>query len=456
MKSLIVAALALAAAVAPAGAQSPFEGAVPQGKATPEVLSLTLSDAIARGIRANLGAVLAAQSVRSAEGGYQEARSRLLPNLSAHISEMAEQINLDAFGFPGLPGISRIIGPFGVFDSRLALTQEVLNIQSMRATEAASAGLSAAQFTAADARETVALVVTAYYLQSLAAASRVDAAKAQEQTADALYQQALDLKTNGVAPAIDVLRAQVELETERQRLIARSNEFEKAKLRLARAIGLPDGQAIRLADKLPETPSPEIAFDAALAQAYRERNDYQSLAARVKAAELAWRAAGAARLPSVNFHGDYGAQGKSPANSHGTFTAAVSLDIPVFTGGRTSAERLQADAELRRQQAQMDEMRGRIAFEIRSELLDVDSTRDQVEVSRTAVELARQQEQQARDRFAAGVANNLEVVQAQEALATANENHIASLYAYQASRAALARSMGGAEKTLPTTLAGAN
>ena len=454
MKTVGVVALFLAAATA--WGQNPFDGAVAQGKASPGVLSLSLEDAIARGLKTNLGAVLAEQSVQSAQGSYAAVRSRLMPDISAYVSESAQQTNLAAFGFSGLPGISPIVGPFGVFDSRLGVTQSVLNLQSWRNSQAASEGVQAAQFSAADARDTVALVVTAYYLQALAGSSRVDASKAQVDTANALFRQASDLKTNGLAPAIDVLRAQVELQTQQQRLIAVTNDFQKEKLRLARAIGLPDGQAFQLADKLPEEPGSRQTLEEALAQAYRERNDYRSAAAQVKAAALARRAAGAGHLPTVDFHGDYGALGKSLTNSHGSFTAAVSLNIPIFAGGHTKAEEVQADAELRRQQARMDELRGRIAFQIRTALLDLQSARDQVEVSRSSVDLAQQQVQQARDRFAAGVTNNLEVVQAQEALATANENHIASLYAYQAARASLARAIGGADKTLPGILTGTN
>ena len=146
--------------------------------------------------------------------------------------------------------------------------------------------------------------------------------------------------------------------------------------------------------------------------------------------------------------------GKSPAESHGTFAAGVSLDIPLFEGGRVKGEEMQAEAALRRQRAQLDELRGRVAFEVRTALLDIQSAWDQVEVSRSAVQLARQQQEQARDRFANGVTNNLEVVQAQEALATADENYIASLYAYYAARASLERATGSAEKNLPKMLAG--
>jgi outer membrane protein TolC len=141
-------------------------------------------------------------------------------------------------------------------------------------------------------------------------------------------------------------------------------------------------------------------------------------------------------------------------NSHGTYTAAVSLNIPVFQGGRVRGDVLEADALLEQRRAQLADMRGRIAYEVRTAFLDLGAANEQVQVARSAVDLAQQQLTQARDRFAAGVTNNLEVIQAQEAVAMANENYISSLYAFNAAKAALGRAVGGAEKTIPSFLQG--
>ena len=199
----------------------------------------------------------------------------------------------------------------------------------------------------------------------------MDAAQAQAATAEAVYRQAVDFREAGVVPAIDVLRAQVELRTQQQRLIFFRNELEKEKLRLARAIGLPDGQPFRLTDSVPFTAAPPLAVDEAIARAYVSRMDYQSATARLRAAELGRYAAEAGRLPSLAFDGNYGTIGPSLANSHGTYTAAVSLNIPVFQGGRVRGEVLEADAALEQQRAQLEDLRGRIAFEVRTAFLDM-------------------------------------------------------------------------------------
>jgi outer membrane protein TolC len=415
---------------------------------------LTLPDAIDWGLKYNLGTLLSTQGVRAARGAHVVALSKLLPSLTAGATESAQQINLAGFGFPGLPGIAPIVGPFGISDARAYLSQPILNLRSIRDNRAAGQEEKSSSYSNLDARDTVVLVVTGLYLQAVSGASRVDAAQAQATTAEAVYKQALDFKQAGVVPAIDVLRAQVELRAQQQRLIFSRNELEKHKLSLARAIGLPDGQRIRLTDNVPFVAAPPLTVDEALARAYSSRMDYQSANALLRAAELRRNAAQAGRLPSLAFDGNYGTLGPSLANSHGTFTAAVSLNIPLFQGGRVGGEVLQADAVLEQQRARLEDLRGAIAYEVRTAFLDMTAAGEEVGVARDAVDLAQQQLTQARDRFAAGVTGNLEVVQAQEAVATANENYISSLYTYNAAKASLARGIGGAEKLIPAFLQG--
>ncbi len=405
-------------------------------------------------MKANLGALVAAQDVRTAQGARGLAMSRLLPDLTAGVSETSEQINLAAFGFRNFPGIAEIVGPFGLTDARAWLSQPIVNFKSIYDTRSATIEQKAAALSLQDAHDVVALVVTGLYLQTVAAASRIDVGKAQVTAAQAEYDQAEDFRKNGTVPAIEALRAQVELQTQQQRLITYQSDLEKLKLRLARAIGLPDGQAFDLTDAIPYSPVPDLKPEDAIARAYTSRMDFQSATARVQAAELARKAADADRLPTADFNGDYGDIGPSPDNSHGTYTAAVSLSVNVFDGGRIRNEELQADAELERRKAELADLHGKIAFEIRTAYLDLDSAGRQTQVARSTVALAQQQLTQSQDRFAAGVTDNLEVVQAQEAVATANDTYISSLYVYNAAKATLARSIGNAEKTIPSILQG--
>lgn len=434
-------------------AQNPFLGSTPQ-KAIPGVLSLSLQDAIQRGLRYNLGLMLSNQGQRQAVGARLAARSRLLPDLTARASYMAEQVNLATFGLPPFPGIPPVVGPFEVFDARGLVSQRILDFSSWNSLHARSDALKAAQYSYQDARDTVVLVVGGTYMQAVASSARIDAVRAQLQTATAVYQQSVDMKSAGLTAAIDVLRSQVEMQAQQQRLLAVQNDFEKQKLTLARTIGLPGEQAFTLTDSMPFTPAPRLTLQQAIEQAYRSRADYQSAQSLLHAAEMAKKAASDERLPTLSFNGDYGDIGNRPASSHGTFTAAAALKVPIFQGGKVRADVLQADAQLQQRRSQVEDMRGRIEYEVRTAFLDLKTAADQVNVARSSVDLASQQLAQARDRFAAGVTDTIEVTQAQEALAAANENYISALFAHNMAKLSLARALGIAEEASKKFLGG--
>jgi outer membrane protein TolC len=292
------------------------------------------------------------------------------------------------------------------------------------------------------------------YLESVAAGSRVDAARAQQQTADQLLTQAQDLKASGLVAGIDVLRAQVQAQTQRQRAITAANDFEKFKLQLERAIGLPIGQPIVLTDTMPYAPVPPPPIDTAIQRALDGRPDYLEAKSRVDAALASERAAFGALLPSLHLDADFGGIGQTVATAHNTYTVAATVRVPIFDGGRTAARRIEAQSELKQREAELADLRGRIEYEVRAALLDLTAADQQVQAAKTNVDLAGQQLTQARDRFSAGVAGNLELTQAQEAVATASESYISALYAHNLAKASLARSLGIAESAVSTYLGG--
>ncbi len=460
--------LALAAAAAPAAAQTAparpmpifglpdagvFSGGVPTGRRTDAPLPLTLADAIARGLQHNLGVISREADVDMARGGRWQALSGVLPTVSGRIAENREVINLAALGFSGFSGVPSIIGPFSVFDARLFVSQPVVDANGLFRLRESIQSLSAARHGYRNARDLVTLAVTTLYLQAIASDSRVAVARAQLDTAEALARLARDRKQAGLVPAIDVLRAEVQLQSERQRVIVAENTSAKQKLALARAIGLPLGQAVAIADAMPDAPARVPALDDAVQQAYAHREDLQGAQAAVRAAEAGQRAAFGEHLPSLHVDANWGPIGESASTAIPTYTVATTVRVPLFTGtGR--AHVIQADATLRRRRAELDDARARVYYEVQAALLDVQAAEAQAEVSARAVSLAEQQLVQARDRFAAGVADTIEVVQAQEALAGAHDSRIASLYGYNAAKAALAGAIGLAEEEMPRFLGG--
>jgi outer membrane protein TolC len=435
------------------GSQNPFFGGVPSGQATREVLPVSFDEAIRRGLQQNLGLLLASDSALAARGRKWKELSALLPNVKGTIGETSQQTSLSALGLK-IPGFPRVIGPFNYFDARASVEQSVFNLNYIERERAGRENLKAAQYSYKDARELVVLAVGNAYLQALAGAARVDTAEAQVKTAQALYDKAVDQQKAGVTPAIDTLRAQVELQTRQQQLIVARNDFAKQKLAVARVIGLPTGQEFSLTSQAPYEPLTTSSLDEALQRAYAERSDYQALKAQVRAAELFRRAASAQDLPSLGLEADYGGIGTNPANSNGTYHVAGTINIPIFRAGKTHADVLQAEATLRQDREQLDNLRAQIDYEVRTALLDLQAAADQVEVARSSVDLATQTLTQAQDRFTAGVTDNLEVVQAQDALAQAHENYIASLYAHNIAKVAFARAIGYAEEGVKNYLKG--
>jgi len=427
--------------------QSPFSGSVPEGKPTAEVLPLSFKDAIDRGLRNNLGLLLQSDTSLTAQGEKWKELSELLPHVSALVNQSVEQIDLAAEGFRfNFPGIPNVVGPIGVFQTGVYLTQSVFDYHAIQRKRGASYNEKAAQYSLKNARELVILAVGNSYLVTLSGAARVATAQADVTTAQALYDKAADQQKAGVSPAIDTLRAHVELQTRQQELIVARNDYAKQKLTLARVIGLPPGQEFNLTTAAPYEPLATLPLEQDLQRAYASRPDYLAAAQQLRSAEEFRRAATAEHYPSLDIAGDYGAAGIRPGSSHGVFEVGATLNIPIFAGGRTHADVIEAEATLRQSRQQLENLRGQIDYEVRSARLDLNSAAEQVEVARSSVDLAKQTLEQAQDRFTAGVTDNLEVVQAQDALASAQETYISSLYSHNLAKISLAKSVGFAEE----------
>ncbi len=433
---------------------SPFQRGIPTGTATAAPLALTIADAVQRALEHNLGVVLAEQRVDQAGGARWRALSDLLPNLNARISGTREQVNLAAFGFPLPAGIPSVVGPFNVFDARVFLAQSVFDLKAINESRAETHNVRAARFDVKNARDVVILVSANSYTQALAAQALVEAARAQRDTAQALFEQATDLKAAGVVAGIDVVRADVQLATAKQRVTAAQAELEKAKLQLARIIGLPLGQAFTLADEIKPVGVPDMTLEQALDRAYNARGDYQAALARVQAALASRQAVVGETRPSVLITADYGDIGRSVNDLRGSFNVTGAVRVPIYQGGRTTGKLMEVDAELKSRRAEAEDLKGGIYYEIRTAFLDLQAGQEQLEVAARSRELAASQLTQARDRFAAGVAGNIDVVQAQEAVALASNQYISALFTSNLATGNLVRALGVAEDAARQLLGG--
>jgi len=431
----------------------PYAGSIPQGTATDQVLDLTALDALDRGLKYNLGLYLSNQTTAEARAARLQSLSNLLPNINGAFGEELQRINLKALGikFSGFPSS---VGPFGLTTLQASGTWQPLNLTSIDRYRASGRDVKAAEFNYHDARDTVVLAVGANYLLVIAQESRLEAVQAELKSAQALYQLAEDQETAGLAPHVDTLRARVQLQVQEEAVITTENDLEKQRISLARVIGLPITQKFRLVNRAPYADVPEINLSGAFQLALDTRSDYKAAQAQVSAAELRRSAAWKQYLPAAGVSADYGVLGYTPSQLAPNYTLTATLNIPIFQGGRVQADVKEAEAVLQERQAETSNLKARIEQEVEDSVLDLRAAARQVEVAKTGLDFAQQALDQSQDRFAAGVTNNVEVIQAQQQLASANDRYIASLFAHNIAKVLLARSIGNAEQMVRQYLAG--
>ena len=433
--------------------QGPYAGSSSSTAKLPFSGKLSLRDAIQRALSSNLGATGSNNAMRQAQGQSQIARSALLPNVSGYLAETLTQVNLAAEGVRihiPIAGFSfpTIVGPYNNIDLRGNLTQSVFDLTAINNYRASSDAVHAAQFSARDARDTIVLAVCGAYLQIIATRERVKSAHAQLDTANALFQQTQQKRSVGLVAQIDLDRSEVEQLTQQQRVISLETELAKQKIALARITGLPANADYDLTDDVPFAAAPSLDLETAIHQALDHRDDIRAAAAQVRAAEHALSAARDERLPSLSVNGNYGAIGTNPAQASATFSAAATLNIPVWQGGRTEGDIKEAQATLAQRQAELDDTKGQVESDVRNAYLDLQAATSQLKLAQRNLQVNRETLDLTRQRFDAGVTDNVEVVQAQESLTSAELDQINSVFAHNVAKLSLARAIASAADNL--------
>jgi len=421
--------------------QSGLPGSAPSG-----VMRLTLDQAVSLALKQNPTAQIAILTAAESVQDKNVARSALLPQANLAVSDTVERINLQAFLGARIPGFPEHAGPFQVFSAGPAFTAPVFDLTLFRRYQEARRTANAGKADSLSTREQVILLVVSQYIGTLRAVANVQASQSRVDLAQALYDQAADVQKEGVGTGIDTLRANVELQNEKQRLLEAQDDRDTSLFGLSRLLNLDPRQAIELADSLGffDTPQPEVV--ASIDTALNQRQEWKAMEERVKAAGLEKKASAESRLPKVDFTGNWAYLGGSSTTGIPTYNYEAEVSVPIFTGGRIHAEIVKADLEIQKLQQQEDDLRNQIALDVKTALINLDSARNQVTVANLGVQLSKEEVDQARDRFRAGVANNIEVIQAQDSLARANDNQIAALYRFNQARADYARSIGQMER----------
>jgi outer membrane protein len=417
-------------------------------QASGEPLRLTLDKAVSLALKQNTTAQIAVLQAAEAVQDKNIARAALLPQADLQASDSVRRINLEeelgsAIPFPGIPGH---VGPLNIFNAGPTFGAPVFDLTLWNRYRSARDSANASKATSLSTREQVILLVVSQYIGTLRAMANVEASQSRVDLAQALYDQAADLQKEGVGTGIDTLRANVELQNEKQALLVAETDRDSSLFGLSRLLNLDPRREIALSDSLGffDTPQPDV--NLSLDEALAARQEWKALDSQVKSAEHDKKASQDLRLPTLRVDGNWAYEGTRLNNGIPVYNYQASFDLPLFTGGRTHAEIVKSDLQLKVLDEQKADLRNQISLDVKTALLNLKSARNQVAVSTLGVQLAKEEVDQARDRFKAGVANNIEVIQAQDALARANDNEIAALYRFNQARADYARSIGQMEK----------
>jgi outer membrane protein len=420
---------------------NPLPGLAPTG-----TLKLTLDQAVGLALKQNPTAQIAVLTAGESVQDKNAVRAALLPQASLNVTDAVERINLQAFLGKKIPGFPEHGGPFQVFSAGPGFSAPIFDLTLFRRYQAARETANASKADSLSTREQVILLVVSQYIGTLRAVANVQASRSRVELAQALYDQAADVQKEGVGTGIDTLRANVELQNEKQRLLEAEADRETSLFGLSKLLNLDPRQSIELGDSLSffDTPQPEV--EPSIEAALGTRQEWKALEERLRAAGYQKKASRDSRLPALNFNGNWAYEGSSSTTGIPTYNYQAGVSVPLFTGGRIHAEIVKADLEIQRLQQQEDDLRNQIALDVKTALINLDSARSQVTVANLGVQLSKEEVDQARDRFKAGVANNIEVIQAQDSLARANDNQIAALYRFNQARADYARSIGQMER----------
>ena len=433
--------------------QDSYKGSLVEGKNTGTVIDLTLDDAIARGLRANLGLILQTSSVQNANGQRLQDLQALLPTVAGQAAIEVQQINLAAYGLK-ISGFPSVVGPFQTEDFRAYLNQNVLNLNALQTYIASKHNFAASKLSAQDARDLVVLTVGNAYLLCIADAARIESTKSELETSNVTLKQATANHDAGTSPRLDVLRAQVDVQNEQQSLISATNTLAKDKIALARTIGLPLDQLFTLTDLAPYKALDNVEPEAAFQQALKSRKDLLATQEQLKASESAKKAAFDDRLPTASVAADYGDLGTTVGHSHGTYTATGTVAVPILQVAKDRGEVNVADAQLQQAKARYSDQIQQVNADVRDSILDIQAAAKLVEATHTNVTLATEELSEAQQRFHAGVSDDLPVSQAQTAVEQANDQYISALYQHNVAKLSLARALGVAQTNYKDYLGG--
>ncbi|HLO66041.1 MAG TPA: TolC family protein [Holophaga sp.] len=409
-------------------------------------LRLSMAEALKQGLSRNPEIQKSLLAVAQAQEDRRMAAGALMPSVGAGAGLTRMKENFDILLGTPTPHGPNVVGPFNAGQVGVEAQAPLFDLSLYKRWKASREGEASSQAQGRVVREQIAALIVGQYLRSQRAAEARKAAASRVELARALETLAENQQKNGLGTKLDTLRAQVALQAERQRLIQAETQWRTAQYGLVKLMDLAPGTALELTDPLTAPEIPAFTFQEAYGKGLAQRSEMAALDARERAAKELQGAARSLRLPTLVATGSYSSTGLYPGQPWvPVYTLGVGLKVPLFTGGRVSAQVAKAKTELARVEEERKELRGQVGYEVQVAQAELESARNEVEVTGAAVAFAEEAMTQARHRFEAGVSNNIEVTAAQDDLAKATDNRINALHRLNQARADLARAMGQLE-----------
>ncbi|MDE1156399.1 MAG: TolC family protein [Acidobacteriaceae bacterium] len=447
----------------PASTQQAPDGASVE-VATANPLPLSLDDAVSYGLSRNLRLKYDAATRREVDGLASSTISALIPNITLSAQSGAMEVNLAAMGFkPSLlagvaeqfnidPNSISSIVKINTTGASAAVSQELINLPDFEVWRAVKTEKAVVDLNYLNSRGQLVTAVGTAYLQVQADQANLKNAEQQEASSKLAFEQAVDRKKSGVGTNLDALRSEVDYKQRQQTTISSSSQLEKDVIQLNRIMGVPAEQQWVLTDTAPFAEFVDLDLQTAMSTAMEHRKDFLSLEGNIDVMRREYKAAKMERLPTLAFNGSYGFLGETTGMYHGVFNAQGTLKVPLFREAAQRGEERQVSAQLQELRDQEASIRTDIEAEIRSAMLDEQSSHDLVAVGQSKVEMTKQELSDAEDRYKSGVDDNLPVLTAEASVTEAQAELVQALYQYNVSKLNLAQATGVVESRYRTYL----
>jgi outer membrane protein len=409
---------------------------------SPTARPISIKEAVQLALRQNPQRLIARLVVSQRNADQTIARSALLPQAELRAGQGVQSFNFQSF--VGGPNAERI-GPFQTINVGPSVSENLFNLPLLRQYQASREDVRTTMFRETAVREQITTEIVAEYLAILRATAARDAAAARVDLAQRLYDQARQLQQSGVGTDIDTLRAQVELQNEKQVLIDATTQRNTAIYALGQTLALPRGSDPEPTDTMQYYQLPEYTSENLVSEALQNRPEMKALLSAERAAALRVKAAGEQRWPSLQVSALYDYQARKLSDGLGAYGYSIGLNIPLWTSGRIAAEHQREKLGQEQIQQKRRDLEDSVEQQVKTALDQLNAARQSVSVADLGLTLSRQEVERARRRFEAGVSTNIDVITAQSDLARADDNLIEALYRFNQARADLAHSVGNAE-----------